>query len=306
MEDCNPNAKDDHVANKIRKMPWNITDDIQLIDVVRRHGTRDWAAVSDLVPGRNSKQCRERWMNHLSPDVKNTDWTSKEDNMITTLQQEFGNKWSKIAKRLVGRTDNAVKNRFHWLLRHARDKSLRKLSKRNSRSVSENSNSSSSFYSSQCISVSDSIDLSETCIQPDLQLDTAATLSFSKKSWDQCLNCNCVTPSSTDISAVHFSTKTNDVVKYEQLVDDRIEECVNQLKHYYQENEQDYRKKVDYNLIPVQSGFPLTSGIHCKSDSTCRLKNHNEEKESSLDITSNGDELEFDVDCFANSNLWKF
>ncbi|GMH78427.1 hypothetical protein TL16_g07798 [Triparma laevis f. inornata] len=76
------------------------------------HGTTKWSLVADELRSRSGKQCRERYHNHLDPTVKKGSWTKEEDELILSLQKEYGNAWAKITSFLPGRTDNAVKNRY--------------------------------------------------------------------------------------------------------------------------------------------------------------------------------------------------
>lgn len=66
---------------------------------------------------RLSKHCRERWVNHLDPQMTKNKWTIQEDLILFQKYLELPKKWSQIAKDLKGRTDNSIKNRFNKLIR---------------------------------------------------------------------------------------------------------------------------------------------------------------------------------------------
>lgn len=70
---------------------------------------------------RQGKQCRERWINFLSPEIRREPWQPDEDLLLLTKQKEIGNQWAQIAKEINGRTENQVKNRFNSMLKKIRE-----------------------------------------------------------------------------------------------------------------------------------------------------------------------------------------
>ena len=99
---------------------WTREQDDKLLASVHCHGPQRWAVVSSKVDGRTSKQCRERWHNHLNPEINNNPWTETEDDTIMYSYQLIGPKWATIAKKLYGRTDHAVKKRFNAIHRYSK------------------------------------------------------------------------------------------------------------------------------------------------------------------------------------------
>ncbi|KAL8528209.1 hypothetical protein ACS0TY_005859 [Phlomoides rotata] len=86
---------------EVRKGPWTIEEDLILINYIANHGEG---------LKRTGKSCRLRWLNYLRPDVRRGNITPEEHLLILELHAKWGNRWSKIAKHLPGRTDNEIKN----------------------------------------------------------------------------------------------------------------------------------------------------------------------------------------------------
>ncbi|KAJ8899681.1 hypothetical protein K2173_019379 [Erythroxylum novogranatense] len=105
-------------TDNLRKGPWLEEEDERLATFVKLLGERKWdniARASGLK--RSGKSCRLRWLNYLSPNLKRGHLSAEEEQMIIQLHDQWGNKWSRIARRLPGRTDNEIKNYWRTHLR---------------------------------------------------------------------------------------------------------------------------------------------------------------------------------------------
>ncbi|TMW67971.1 hypothetical protein Poli38472_007643 [Pythium oligandrum] len=97
-----------------RKGTWTKEEDARLRALVGRYG-RNWAVIAQSLPNRDRKRCRERYINHLDPELAWRQWTTEEDKTLEQLYGKLGSQWSRIAKQLTGRSPDDVKNRCFQL-----------------------------------------------------------------------------------------------------------------------------------------------------------------------------------------------
>ena len=83
---------------KRNKNIWDKQEDAKLLELIGVHGPAHWSVIAEHLPGRQGKQCRERWRNHLCPDINKESWADDEEWRLFLLHKILGNSWATLSK----------------------------------------------------------------------------------------------------------------------------------------------------------------------------------------------------------------
>jgi hypothetical protein len=97
----------------IVKNKFTAREDSLLREVISLGRCRDWSDVARNLPGRNTRQCRERWNNYVNPNLTSLPWTYEEEALLISKHAELGSQWQAMIRWFPKRSKNQIKN--HWL-----------------------------------------------------------------------------------------------------------------------------------------------------------------------------------------------
>nr|QSD99793.1 MYB family transcription factor [Melilotus albus] len=128
----------------LKRGPWTSEEDEVLSEYINKEGEGRWRTLpkrAGLL--RCGKSCRLRWMNYLRPSVKRGQIAPDEEDLILRLHRLLGNRWSLIAGRIPGRTDNEIKN--YWNTHLSKKLINQGIDPRTHKPLNNNNNPSSSI-----------------------------------------------------------------------------------------------------------------------------------------------------------------
>lgn len=102
----------------ISRVRFTIKEDQELINVVSTFGSNNWNKISEELSKqagfmKTAKQCRDRYLNYLSPNIQNKkEWTIEEDKCLIFYHLLYPNRWHFITQFLPGRSEVSIKNRY--------------------------------------------------------------------------------------------------------------------------------------------------------------------------------------------------
>lgn len=114
------------MSSSHRRGPWSQNEDSYLVQLVHTQGALNWVRIAQLIGSRSPKQCRERYHQNLKPSLNHEPISPEEGLQIERMVREMGKRWAEIARRLHGRSDNAVKNWWNGSINRQRRLHIRR------------------------------------------------------------------------------------------------------------------------------------------------------------------------------------
>lgn len=102
----------------VRKGQWTDAEDAIVMDAVNSSSEQPFTRWSDLaqrLPGRVGKQIRDRWVNHLNPNINHLPFSREDDLLLWNGHKKLGKRWVEIATKFFNssRSENHIKNRWY-------------------------------------------------------------------------------------------------------------------------------------------------------------------------------------------------
>jgi hypothetical protein len=88
-------------------------EDEKLRFLVKKYGENAWTLIASELPGRNIRQCRERWRHYLSGRFAKDFWEPEESRLLYEKMRSIGPRWTQLAAFFPGRTDIQIKH--YWM-----------------------------------------------------------------------------------------------------------------------------------------------------------------------------------------------
>jgi phage terminase large subunit-like protein len=111
-----PQNEEDTHPREVLRWQWTAEEDI-LLSRLAKHYSQDWSKIVEFFPNKSVSNVKKRYLNKHSPEIRKSNWTAQEDQVILSLYAEQNCSWIQIAEHLTGRQPDAIKNRFYGTLR---------------------------------------------------------------------------------------------------------------------------------------------------------------------------------------------
>ena len=164
-------------SRKSLRQKFSADEDKRKVELVSVYGNHSWKKIATLMEGRNTRQCRERYINYLSPNLINGPWTSQEDRFLIDKVKQFGQSWSKIVKYFPTRSDVNIKNRYALLVSKGKAPRFKSETHRTKSKKAE----TIVLKSEPCVSIEEIFDTSISEFQ-ELKLDSKNDCPFNLSS----------------------------------------------------------------------------------------------------------------------------